>query len=133
MSIETVAYWGAFVIPLILLAVGAVIQKLVDAKPLKRDHFYMGIDLTVYFLAATMVNFLDIAKEDHGRAAPIVWTVILLLSALVMLIIQMGMHQAWQGDEHKCRMQVVILCGIANLLGILLLYGFVRLKTRGLI
>jgi hypothetical protein len=133
MSIQTIAYWGAFVIPVILLAVGAIIQKVVDAKPFERDHFYMGMDLTIYFLAATMVNFLDIAKEDHGHSAPIVWTVILMLSALVMLFVQIGMHQAWQGEQHKCKMQVFILCGIANSLGILLLYGFVRLKTRGLI
>jgi hypothetical protein len=133
MSIETIAYWGAFVIPLILLAIGAIIQKVVDAKPFERDHFYMGMDLTIYFLAATMVNFLDIAKEDHGRTTPIIWTVVLLLAALVMIFVQMGMHQAWQGEKHKCKMQIVILCGIANLLGILLLYGFVRLKMRGLI
>jgi hypothetical protein len=133
MSIQTIAYWGAFVIPLILLAVGAIIQKVVDARPFEREHFYMGMDLTIYFLAATMVNFLDIAKEDHGHSAPIVWTVILMLAALVMLFVQIGMHQAWQGEQHKCRMQIVILCGIANSFGILMLYGFVRLKTRGLI
>lgn len=133
MNINTVAYWGAFLIPLVLLGVGVLIDRIVDAKPFKRDHFYMGLDLTVYFLAATLVNFLDIAKEDHGRSGPILWTLAMVLGALVMLLIQMGMHQAWKGEDHHCRMQMFMLCGVANVLGILLLYGFVRLKTRGLL
>jgi hypothetical protein len=131
MNINTIVYWGAFFIPLVLLATGAVMQKIVDAQPFQRHHFYMGLDLTVYFLAATLVNFLDIAKEDHGRAEPIIYTVLLVLAALVMLITQIGMHQAWK--ERTGRMQIFMLCGVANSFGILMLYGFVRLKTRGLL
>jgi hypothetical protein len=116
-----------------LLGVGAWIQKLVDAEPFKREHFFMGLDLTVYFLAATMVNFLDIAKRQPLNGMSIVWTVVLLLAAIVMLLIQMGMHQTWSSQAKSGRMQIFMLCFFSNGLGILLLYGFVKLKTRGLI
>ncbi len=133
MTIEKIAYWGSFVIPLVLLGVGALIQKLVDGKPFKREHFYLGIDLTLYFLAVTLVNFLDVAKSVPVVVTSIVWTVILLLGAIVMLFIQMGIHQAWLGDEKRGRMQLFMLCIFSNALGILLLYGFVKLKTKGLL
>jgi hypothetical protein len=121
------------VIPVVLLGVGAWIQKLVDGKPFQREHFFMGLDLTVYFLAATMVNFLDIAKKQPLEGMSIVWTVILLLAAIVMLLIQMGMHQTWVPEEKRSRMQIFMLCYFSNGIGILLLYGFVKLKAGGLI
>ena len=132
-DVEGIAYWGSFVIPLVLLAVGAWIQKLVDGKPFKREHFYLGLDLTVYFLASAMVNFLDIARKQPMNSMSIVWTVILLLAAIVMLLIQMGLHQSWTVAGKTGRMQVFMLCYFSNGLGLLLLYGFVKLKTRGLI
>lgn len=135
MGIEAIAYWGSFAIPLVLLGIGAAIQKVVAHKPLSREHFYLGLDLTVYFLASTMINFLDIAKShsSDARDLRLVWTVLMLLAAIVMLIIQMGIHQRWMGDENKCRMQVFMLCYFSNGLAILMLYGFVKLKTRGLL
>jgi hypothetical protein len=133
MKIEDVAYWGSFVIPLVLLAVGAWIQKLVDGKPFRREHFFLGLDLTVYFLAATMINFLDIAKRPPPDGMSIVWTVVLLLTAIVMLLMQMGMHQTWASETKHGGMQIFMLCYFSNFLGIILLYGFVRLKTGGII
>jgi hypothetical protein len=133
MKIQDVVYWGSFVIPLVLVAVGAWIQKLVDGKPFKREHFYLGLDLTVYFLAATMINFLDIAQKQPLNGMSVVYTVALLLAAIVMLLVQMGMHQSWLPEVNRGRMQVFMLCYFSNFLGILLLYGFVKLKTGGLI
>jgi hypothetical protein len=132
MTIDDIAYWGAFVIPLVLLGMTGVIRKLVDSQSFKREHWYLGLDLTIYFLSATIVNFLDIAKSETNRNG-IVWTVILLLSAIVMLLIQLGIHQQWTPVERRSKMQKFMLCYFANGLGILMLYGFVKLKTRGLI
>ena len=133
MAISEIAYWGTFLIPLVLLAVGVSIQKLVDGKPFRRDHFYLGLDLTVYFLASTMINFLDIAKAEPVVVIKIAWTVVLLLVAIVLLMIQMSMHQRWMGTENNTRMQVFMLCYLANILALAALYGFVKLKTGGLI
>lgn len=133
MELESIAYWGAFVIPLVLLAVGAGISKIVDSQPFKREHFYLGLDLTVYFLASVMVNFLDIAKNSPLKGKEVVWTVVLLLAAIVMLLTQIGIHQTWQAENKRGRLQFFMLCYFANGLGILMLYGFVKLKTKGLI
>jgi hypothetical protein len=132
MKLESIAYWGAFLIPLVLLGLSVVIQKIVDGGPeFKREHWYIGIDLTVYFMASIMVNFLDIAKTVPVNAMAIVWTVIFLIAGLVMLMIQIGLHQAWRPRDGKT--QFVMLGLFSNLLGILLLYGFVQLKARGLL
>jgi hypothetical protein len=132
MSLENIAYWGAFVIPLVLLGLSAFIQKIIDGGPgFKREHFYIGIDLTVYFMASIMVNFLDIAKTVPVNAMGIVWTVLFLTAGLVMLFIQIGLYQSWKPRDGKT--QFVMLGLFSNLLGILLLYGFVQLKARGLL
>jgi hypothetical protein len=133
MTIESMTYWGSFVIPVVLLGIGAWIQKLVDGRPFRREHFFLGLDLTVYFLASTMVNFLDIAKKQPMNAMSVAWTVVLLLAALFMLFFQMGIHQTWRSEAKRGRMQAFMLCYFSNGLGILLLYGFVKLKAGGLI
>ncbi|HZY62631.1 MAG TPA: hypothetical protein VFE38_08900 [Edaphobacter sp.] len=120
-------------IPLVLLLVTAIIRKVVEGKPFKREHWYLGIDLTIYFLASTMVNFLDIAKANPVNSMSIIWTVVLLLGAVVMLFIQIGLHQWGTSLEGRSKLQKLMLCYFANALGILMLYGFVKLKTQGLI
>ena len=133
MTIEDLAYWGAFFIPLILLVMTGFIRKLVDGTDFKRDHWYLGIDLTVYFLASTLVNFIDIGRGGHPNEKAIVWTAVLVAAAVVMLFVQAGLHQQWVPRASKSFLQVLILCVFANALGTLLLYAFVKLKTKGLI
>ena len=133
MTFEELAYWAAFFIPVILLVMTGFIRKLIDGTGFKRDHWYLGIDLTVYFLASTLVNFLDIAKGHPPNERSMVWTAVLVAAAVVMLFVQAGLHQSWVPKAQKSVLQMVILCGFANFLGILLLYAFVQLKTKGLI
>lgn len=133
MTIEGLAYWGAFFIPLILLLTTGFIRKLVDGTDFKRDHWYLGIDLTTYFLASTLVNFIDIARTGHPDLRAIMWTAVLVAGAVVMLFVQAGLHQQWVPKANRSLLQILVLCFFANALGILLLYGFVRLKTKGLI
>ncbi len=133
MTIEGLAYWGAFFIPLILLVMTGFIRKLVDGTDFRRDHWYLGIDLTVYFLASTLINFIDIARAGHQDQKALVWNTVLVAGAIVMLVVQAGLHQTWVPRANKSLLQVMILCFFANALGILLLYTFVQLKTRGLI
>lgn len=133
MTLEQAATWGSFTIPLILLGMSAVIQRIVDGGDFKRDHFYLGLDLTVYFLASTMINCLDIAKRTPLNAMSVVWTIFLLVFGLIVLFIQMGLHQKWAASDKFCRMQMFMLCFLSNGLGVIILYGFIRCKTKGLI
>lgn len=132
-SLQSLAYWSAFAIPLILLLMSAFIRKLIEGVDFKRDHWYLGVDLTVYFLASTLINFLDIAKASPINVARIVWTAVLVAGGVVMLFVQAGFHQTWVPKNQKGLLQKCILCGFCNILGILLLYGFVQLKTKGII
>lgn len=133
MTIEGLAYWGTFFIPLILLAMTGFIRKLVDAEDFKREHWYLGIDLTIYLLAATLVNVLDLAKSPHHDDKGIAWTVVLSAGAVVMLIVQTGIHQQWVRQNNRPMMQLFMLVIFSNFLGILTLYAFVKLKQKGLI
>lgn len=133
MTTEGLVYWAAFFIPLILLVMTGFIRKLVDGTDFKREHWYLGIDLTVYFLASTLINFLDIAKVRQPDERSIAWTAVLVAGAVVMLIVQAGIHQSWVPKIQRSKMQFFMLCIFGNGLGILLLYAFVRLKTRGLL
>lgn len=133
MTIEGLAYWAAFFIPIVLLATTGFIRKLVDGTDFRRDHWYLGLDLTVYFLASTLVNILDIAKAPHPNERAMVWTAVLIAAAVVVLFLQAGLHQTWVPRKHRPVGQIVVLRGICNGFGILTLYAFVILKTRGLI
>ncbi|MGI4979562.1 MAG: hypothetical protein ACRYHB_04080 [Janthinobacterium lividum] len=133
MTFEQLVYWAAFFIPVILLVMTGVIRKLVEGVDFKRDHWYLGIDLTVYFLASTLVNFLDVAKTHRSDDPRVAWTAVLVAAAVVMLFIQASIHQSWIPKHQRSLLQKLILCGFANLLGILLLYTFVNLKAKGLI
>ena len=133
MTVEGLAYWGAFSIPIILLVMTGFIRKLVDGTDFRREHWYLGIDLTIYFLASTLVNILDIAKAPLPDERKLVWTAVLVAAAVVFLVIQAVIQQSWQPRSEKRKMQLVMLCGFANLLGILFLYGFVQMKLKGLL
>jgi hypothetical protein len=133
MTIEGLAYWAAFFIPLILLFMTGFIRKLIEGTDFKRHHWYLGVDLTVYFLASTLVNFLDIARSKIHDERSLVWTAVLVAAAVVMLFVQAGIHQTWVPRVQRSIMQIWVLCGFSNVLGILLLYAFVKLKTKGII
>jgi hypothetical protein len=133
MKIETLAYWATFFIPVILLLTTGFIRKLVDGCDFKRDHWYLGIDLTVYFMASTLVNFLDLAKDSHHDEHGLIWTAVMVAGAVVMLLVQIGIHQTWVPKVQRSVMQMIVLCGFSNFLGILLLYMFVKLKAKAII
>ncbi|MGB6130215.1 MAG: hypothetical protein WCC14_20775 [Acidobacteriaceae bacterium] len=133
MDIQRVAYWGAFAIPLALIGLGIFIRSVVDGGKFKREHFYIGLDLTVYFMAAVMTNFLDIAKADPVVPSEIIYSVLLLLGGLFILFAQVRLHQIWHPSVRQGKMQLAALGFFSNILGVILLYTFVRLKARGLV
>jgi non-ribosomal peptide synthetase component F len=48
------------------MVVSSSTRKLIEGTPWSRRHFYLGLDLTIYFLATCMTNLCDLAK-DHTR------------------------------------------------------------------
>ena len=133
MDIEKFAYWFTFAIPLLLMVLGCTTQKLIEGKPWSRKHFYAGLDLTIYFLAACLINIADLAKEPPHNPVRYIWTSYLIAAAVVILFFQTAVHQEWE-RENKSRIgQIAVLCVASNAWGLFLLYVFVRMKLEGLL
>ena len=120
-----------YVIPVALLFLGCFTQKLIDHTSWQPKHFFVGLDLTIYFLATCLVNILDIASAPVQPANGYLWTVILVATAMLCLFYQTTVHQDWEKDEKKGKKQIFMLCIVSNLIGLGLLYGFMTLKVRG--
>lgn len=133
MDIDKYAYWVSFAIPLVLIAVSCSSRKLIESKPWNRKHFYLGLDLTIYFLAACLVNVADLAKSPVATPQKYIVTLCLTLLATVLLWVLTAIHQEWEKDQKTPTGQIYVLCIASNLVGVVMLYGFVRFKLGGLL
>ena len=124
---------AAFLIPAALLLLGCFTEKLIEGDGWKTKHFFVGLDLTIYFLASCLVNVLDIASAASPPRNGYLWTVTLITVALLCLFYQTTVHQDWEDEKKRGRKQTFMLCGVSNLIGLVLLYGFMRLKLEGAI
>jgi hypothetical protein len=122
---------AAYLIPAALLLLGSFTGKLIEGSPWRAKHFFVGLDLTIYFLATCLVNILDIAKSAVTPRNGYLWTVCLITIALLCLFYQTTVHQDWEDDKKRGKMQTFMLCGVSNLIGLVMLYGFMRLKLEG--
>jgi hypothetical protein len=124
---------AVYLIPAFLLLLGCTTEKLIDGKGWKIRHFFVGLDLTIYFLATCLVNILDITKDKDAPKNGYLWTVCLIVIAILCLFYQTTVHQDWEDENKGGRMQIFMLCGVSNFIGLSLLYGFMRLKLNGAI
>ncbi len=106
-------------------------QKIIDGAPWQAKHFFVGLDLTIYFLATCLTNILDLTKDDNRPSNGYVWTASLITLAILCLFYQTTVHQDWEKEDKKGWRQTLRLCGLSNIIGLLLLYGFMRLKLEG--
>jgi hypothetical protein len=133
MNIDKYAYWVSFAIPLVLIVVSCSSRKLIESKPWHRKHFYLGLDLTIYFLAACLVNIADLAKSPVATPQKYITTLCLTIIATVLLWVLAAIHQEWEKDEKTATGQIYVLCVASNVVGVVMLYGFVRFKLGGLL
>jgi len=134
MDIAKLAYVFSFLVPLLLIIVSCASRKVIEAEPWSRRHFYIGLDLTIYFLTACLTNVADLAKEGAKDDPPkFVWTMLMITVASMMLWVQAAFHQEWEKDTKSPRGQVFVLCGASNGVGLILLFGFIRMKLDGLL
>jgi hypothetical protein len=109
-------------------------KKIVEAKPFSRTHFFVGLDLTLYFLSACLINVIDLTKPPVGiNKDGLLLTVGLAAIAILTLFFQIAVHQEWEPEGRGRFGQIMWLCVFSNGIGITLIYGFVRLKLRGTI
>jgi hypothetical protein len=129
-QIQLVAFYA---IPAVLLSLGGMTKKIIDGGPWRARHFFVGLDLTIYFLATCLVNILDLTKDEYRPANGYVWTVSLVTLAILFLFYQTTVHQDWDREDKKGWKQTLMLCGLSNTIGLVLLYGFMRLKLEGVL
>jgi hypothetical protein len=136
MSSDSLAYWMAICIPAVLLLLGSFTEKLIDGKPFNRKHFYVGLDLTIYFLATCFVNIADLVRDHHEKSRgeqAVLWTAAMFSLGMLMLFYQTTVHQEWEKEEKNGRKQFLWLCIASNGIGLGLLGAFVLAKWEGLI
>lgn len=122
-----------YVIPAALLLLGVFTQKLIDRSGWKTRHFFVGLDLTIYFLATCLVNVLDITRSSNPPRDGISATVYLIVFALLCFFYQVTVHQDWEDEKKQGRRQTIMLCGVSNVIGVGLLYAFIRMKVEGVL
>ena len=132
MDLQKLAEVVAYTMPIALLGVGAAADKLIEKKPWAPHHFFLGLDLTIYFVTVCLGNLIDLAK-DNSLIDPkqYIWTGVLIALAIVVLFVQTAVHQEWEDEGRGKRGQFWWLCVASNLVGLILLYGFVRMKLSG--
>lgn len=81
-----------FAIPILLMVVSSSSRKLIEGTPWSRRHFYLGLDLTIYFLAACMINVCDLAKDHTRLASSSIWTLCVISLGIVILLVQAAFH-----------------------------------------
>ena len=133
MELHEFAEVVAFAMPVALLGVGAAAEKLIEGKPWAPRHFFVGLDLTIYFLTACLANIVDLTRDRGSDPKAYLWTVVLITFAIVMLFLQTAVHQEWEDESKSIKGQIVWLCGASNAVGLILLYAFVRMKLDGLL
>lgn len=133
MDLQKFAYVVAFAMPVALLGVGAAADKLIEGKPWAPRHFFVGLDLTIYFLTACLANVVDLAKDKSSDPKGYLWTVLLITLAVVILFLQTAVHQEWEREGKSGPGQFIWLCIASNGIGLTLLFAFVRMKLDGLL
>jgi len=136
MESDKIAYWMAIGIPAVLLLLGSFTQKLIEGKPFSRKHFYVGLDLTIYYLATCFVNVADLVRDHqkHRGDDAYLYTAALLVVGMLLLFFQTTLHQEWEKEENNGRRsQFAWLCIASNGIGLSLLFGFVLAKWKGFI
>lgn len=131
-------YVVAIVIPIILLASGAFMKKLVRASPWKRSDFYLGVEFTLAAMTAALVHIFDLVNQS-GTATNVssvtggqfVGTTVFIIGALFLLFLILSIHQDWEKRDDRPWLQMCVLVGATNLIGAGLLAAFV-LFVKGL-
>jgi small-conductance mechanosensitive channel len=133
MDIDKLAYLVSFSVPVWLMVVSCTTRKVIEGVPFNRKHFYLGLDLTIYFLTACLINVADLARSHTLIATSYIWTLCLTILAVVILWVQVAFHQEWEKDAKSPTGQIIVLCVASNGVGLTLLFGFVRMKLSGLL
>jgi len=131
MTTESLAYWTTFSIPGLFILLRIIVQRLIDGPPWRRKHFYVGVDLSIFSLAASTVNVIVLLQaQSNGFADRAIRSLIAAIVVVFVLVYQITVHQEWEKDEKHTTGKTWMLCVLSNLIGLTLVGTFVFLKVR---
>ena len=131
-SVLTNRYVIALVVPIILIVSSAFAKKLVRGTTWERADFFLGVELSLASIAATLTNFLELAKEATDGTIKIDPNSLakngaFLAICFFLLLVVLTTHQEWQGRKDSPRAQMLWLGVFANMMGAGLLVTFIIL------
>jgi len=131
MHTEALAYWTTFSIPGVFILLRIIVQRLIDGPPWKIRYLYVGVDLSIFSLAASIVNVVVLLQtQNAGFADRAIRSVIATVVVVLVMVYQITVHQEWEKDEKHNTGKTWMLCVLSNLIGLTLIGTFVFLKVR---
>lgn len=109
------------IVPIILVAIGAIIKKLSRGTPWQRGDFYLGLEVCLAAVSAGMLYFFDLAVQARGSKPPDSASFLrlggFLTTSLLLLFLVAALHQDWERKPQDPR-QPWILGVAANSIGL---------------
>ena len=131
--IQRYLYLSIFIIPVVMLLIGAFGKKVARGKGWRRTDFALGADLTLTVLSLSLINVLDIAKEGaENGAMRLLMTVFLVVCCFCFFTINLAWQQEHEvASDGASRGQVIWLLGASNLVGLGLMVAFLGGRLKG--
>jgi hypothetical protein len=125
-------YIIALVVPVILILSGAFAKKLVRGTTWTRSDFFLGVELSLSSIAATLTNFLDLSNTATRNGTQVVPLEMARNGAFLgicffLLLVVLATHQEWEAKAKSRTAQFWWLGVFANLIGATLLVTFLLL------
>ena len=100
LGIEQYRFIPGLGVPVVVTVLGVFAKRFARSQVWDRSHFYLGTELTLAALAASLVNLGDILRPDVSSPAnlkklvglDVLWAVI----TFILLFFVISLHQQWE-------------------------------------
>jgi hypothetical protein len=110
---------------------GILAKKLAGRDAWKRDHFYLGSELTLASLATGLLNFYDLCKPgkvQDGIQRLVGLNASAIIMCFILLMFVLSLHQDWEPRvKERPKLSFFWLVGVSNIIGFGLLAAVVIL------
>ncbi|WP_137111514.1 hypothetical protein [Rhodobacter sp. SY28-1] len=117
-------YVIALGIPLVLILLGALAKKLVRGTTWEARDFFLGVELSISAVSSALIYIFELSKSVTGQEKSISLGIFTATSLLLFFAV-MAFHQDWEKKPQDIKGQRIWLGGVCNLIGVVLLSGFV--------
>ncbi|HEX8903575.1 MAG TPA: hypothetical protein VF771_01895 [Longimicrobiaceae bacterium] len=135
-------YFVAIAVPFLLILLGAISKKLIRSTAWMRDDFFLGVDLSISAISSALIfisELLGAKAAAVGCSTAACQTTLasaderllrdagFLVAALILFLLVLSLHQDQERNTGSPRRQLLTLGVLGNLIGVVLLSGFILL------